>query len=325
MRRGACAASALCDTGRPAAAFSNLTYLLDQYILPNTFYHEGENGECGETPPAASSAIQDWMLMEDDGILNIFAGISDDDLTDAAFYQLRGPGAFLVSAARKHGVTQFVSVTSEEGAPLAVATDLARPLGTLPAGVPLHEQPGGSVAIELAAGATVTLYSAAGGRSPPDLTITPSAGNVSQANSWGWPSFHGIPPPPPPTPPPAPCPAALHVTGYTCHLNKCGDDAFKVRAQCGTDLCWPQVSNASLCQALPGKNGSPAAVGAAAARCTAFGHGCKSFGMTPDGIWPGADVCGNTPGVSTCSKFFSNSGNNFLIPATDWVMWTKDA
>ena len=32
------------------AAFTNLTYLLDGYILPNTFYHEGENGECGETP-----------------------------------------------------------------------------------------------------------------------------------------------------------------------------------------------------------------------------------------------------------------------------------
>ena len=41
--------------GRPAAAFTNLTFLLDQYILPNTFYHEGENGECGETPPAASN------------------------------------------------------------------------------------------------------------------------------------------------------------------------------------------------------------------------------------------------------------------------------
>jgi hypothetical protein len=44
--------------GRREAALTNLTYLLDSYILPNTFYNEGENGECGETPPAASSAIQ---------------------------------------------------------------------------------------------------------------------------------------------------------------------------------------------------------------------------------------------------------------------------
>ena len=65
------------------------------------------------------------------GILHVFAGISDADLSDAAFYHLRGPGAFLVSASRRHGVTQFVSVTSEHGAPLAVATDLARPLGTV--------------------------------------------------------------------------------------------------------------------------------------------------------------------------------------------------
>jgi hypothetical protein len=46
---------------------SQITYLLDKYILPNTFYHEGENGECGETPPMAASAIQDMMLMSDRG------------------------------------------------------------------------------------------------------------------------------------------------------------------------------------------------------------------------------------------------------------------
>ena len=64
--------------------------------------------------------MQDWMLIEDDGILHVFAGISDADLTDAAFYHLRGPGAFLVSSARTKGKTEFVSVTSEKGAPLAI-------------------------------------------------------------------------------------------------------------------------------------------------------------------------------------------------------------
>ena len=44
--------------GRRSSAYSNVTYLLDNYILPNTFYHEGENGACGETPPMAASAMQ---------------------------------------------------------------------------------------------------------------------------------------------------------------------------------------------------------------------------------------------------------------------------
>lgn len=64
--------------GRRQAALTNLTYLLDSYILPNTFYHEGENGECGETPPAATSAIQDWMLLQWSDLrgeaIHVFAG-----------------------------------------------------------------------------------------------------------------------------------------------------------------------------------------------------------------------------------------------------------
>jgi hypothetical protein len=73
--------------GRRAEAYTNLTFLLDGYILPNTFYHEvwlyfictanlqGENGACGETPPAASSAVQDWMLMAWGGVVHVFAGV----------------------------------------------------------------------------------------------------------------------------------------------------------------------------------------------------------------------------------------------------------
>jgi hypothetical protein len=316
--------------GRKSAAYTNLTYLLDSYILPNTFYHEGENGECGETPPAASSAIQDWMLMEDDGILHVFAGISDNDLSDASFYQLRGPGAFLVSAVRKAGVTSFISVTSEKGAPLAIMTDLTRPLATVPAGVPMKERPDGAVSIELTTGASVSVYSAAAvngvSAPPPAFVVTASDGNSSQANSWGWPSFHGLPPPPPPPPPSPPCPAAFETLGYDCHMNKCGDDAFKVTQQCGNDLCYPTVSSAMLCGPIVGKAGTQEAIAGAAARCSNFTGGggphCKSFGMTPNDVW-GSVPCGGKEGTSTCAKFFSNSGNDFLTPATHWVMWTK--
>jgi hypothetical protein len=130
--------------GRKQAAFTNLTYLLDSYILPNTFYHEGENGECGETPPAASSAIQDWLLMEWNTELHVFAGLFDSThaqpgqraLNEASFQRLRAPGAFVVSGQFVNGVTEWVQVTSEKGRPLVlIAATLKEPIHVSPAHV----------------------------------------------------------------------------------------------------------------------------------------------------------------------------------------------
>jgi hypothetical protein len=37
--------------GRKEAAFTNITFLFDKYIEPNTMYYEGKGYPCGETPP----------------------------------------------------------------------------------------------------------------------------------------------------------------------------------------------------------------------------------------------------------------------------------
>ena len=61
-----------------AEAFGNIsTNLLGDYITANTMYYEGKAYPCGETPPAAASAVMDWMLMEWGGVVRIFAGIDD--------------------------------------------------------------------------------------------------------------------------------------------------------------------------------------------------------------------------------------------------------
>lgn len=169
--------------GRKAAAYGNITFLLDGYILPNTFYHEGEDGECGETPPAASSAVQDWMLMAWGGTIHVFAGIDDGSLTDAAFFHLLAPGAFLVSARRANGTTAFVEIISQQGASLRVKTDLSPPLTLQPA-FPYTTLPDGTLDIALPRGQSVLIFSA---QAPPSsLTITASQGNPTEFNYWGF-------------------------------------------------------------------------------------------------------------------------------------------
>ena len=82
--------------GRKDMAFANITHLFDTYITSNTMYFEGKAYPCGETPPAAASAIMDWMLMEWQGVVHIFPGIDDNNTKDVAFYKLLAPGGFEV-------------------------------------------------------------------------------------------------------------------------------------------------------------------------------------------------------------------------------------
>lgn len=171
--------------GRRRSAFTNITYLLDKYILPNTFYHEGENGECGETPPMAASAIQDMMLMSDRGEIWVFPGLDDNSLIDVAFHQLRAEGAFLVSSKRVAGRTDWVLIQSERGAPCILRSDMQPPLRAEPNTVQLHQFSNGSVAVDLSGGQSVVIYSVAQGIPQPDFTIQPSPGNKAYYNFWG--------------------------------------------------------------------------------------------------------------------------------------------
>jgi hypothetical protein len=170
---------------RPHEAYTNITFLVDNYILPNTFYQEGENGECGETPPAASSAVTDWMLMEWGGVVRIFAGLDDSSISDAAFYHLRAPDAFLVSATRSGGQTHFVFIESELGFPLYIDPGLALPLEISPSSIPNVVFSNGTVFLQIPAGESVLITST--NNPPQNLSITASPGNASEFNYWGYP------------------------------------------------------------------------------------------------------------------------------------------
>ena len=68
------------------AAYSNVSFVIHSYILPNTMYDEGTYAPCGETPPATASAIQDWMLLSTPDLISVFPGTDDGNVVDAAFH-----------------------------------------------------------------------------------------------------------------------------------------------------------------------------------------------------------------------------------------------
>jgi hypothetical protein len=212
--------------GRKEQAFGNITNMMSEYIESNTMYFEGKAYPCGETPPAAASAIMDWMLMEAQGVVRVFAGIDDAELTDVAFDRLLAPGGFEFSASRAAGKTSFVTITNVHGvalndmATLSILVDgMALPWKAAvgPAFGVVKFQPradgSGIVDIDLSTlkkGATVTLYSLA---APVEVyNVVPSeGGNQSMYNYWGLPK--GGAPPPAPTPAPVP---QICTTGTVC-------------------------------------------------------------------------------------------------------------
>lgn len=182
--------------GRREAAVTNITFLLDEWMKPNTFYTEGSNGPCTETPYAATYAMQALMLSSYNGTQRVFPGVDDATLPGAAFYGLRGEGAFLVSAARRNNATRFVAVESEAGLPLIIEADMPEPWAitadaaagqvtlaklqpVLPGLLPRYE------VIGLPARSSAVLFPAAQPVTAADVTISPAPGCPADLNYWG--------------------------------------------------------------------------------------------------------------------------------------------
>ena len=88
---------------------------------------------------------------------------------------------------------------------------------------------------------------ALGGREPMPgaAEFAPLPIAAENRSHWGVPG-HGRLRPPPPGPPPA---LQCHAEGsYKCYDERCADDTGKAHVNCGADLCWPTVSNATPLQ-----------------------------------------------------------------------------
>jgi hypothetical protein len=86
-------------------------------LLSNTFYVEaGGKNPVIETPLSAANAISEMLLQSWGGKIRVFPAMPDK-WQEASFDKLRTHGAFLVSAVRKNGQTQWVKIKSLAGEP----------------------------------------------------------------------------------------------------------------------------------------------------------------------------------------------------------------
>ena len=119
------AASMYACLGDGEKAYHYLDFLIQhKNVSPTTMYAEGN--PVIESPLTFATALHDMLLQSWGGKLRVFHG-TPKIWADVAFKDLRTQGAFLVSAKKKAGVTQFVTVESLVGSPCVVQIDIPNP------------------------------------------------------------------------------------------------------------------------------------------------------------------------------------------------------
>jgi len=156
-----------------------LNRLLDSKIPPNTLYVEA--GPCIETPLAAAASINDMLLSSWGDRIRVFPGVPTA-WKDVCFHNLRAQGAFLVSAARQNGKTQFIHIQSLAGEPCRIKSDLRAPVKWIGPATANLRQHDGVIQLDLKRGQEAVLYS---GDKPPVLTISPLPEQPEKMNAWG--------------------------------------------------------------------------------------------------------------------------------------------
>ena len=173
------AASMHASAGEGDQALEFLHSFLQKSPQPNTLYREGS--PVIETPLACARTVQEMLMTSYGNCIRVFPGVPSS-WTDVSFADLRAEGAFLVSAARKAGVTQFITIKSLAGEPLRVRTDFSGAVQAQGARkFTVKDLGNGVVAIDLAKGETVALYS---GTKPADTAVKPVA-RAGEFTPWG--------------------------------------------------------------------------------------------------------------------------------------------
>ena len=149
-------------------------------LTQNTFYSERENPTF-ESPVSASRCMLDMLLQTWGGTIRVFPAVPST-WKDASFHNLLAEGAFLVSAVRKSGKTQFIRIKSLAGEPCRIKSDLSgevKLVGSKTADLQLLN---GVITLNLKKGEEVVLYS---GEIPKSFAVSPLPMNESEMNCWG--------------------------------------------------------------------------------------------------------------------------------------------
>jgi len=179
------AASLYAALGDGNDALKNLNRALEPQakgptVGANTLY--SENGwPTFESPISAQRAILDMLIQSWGNKIRVFPAFPDT-WKDAAFYDLRTEGAFLVSAKRSGGKTLFIAIKSLAGEPCRLKTDLAEPI--VAEGIPQSaiKRVNGLLEIDLKKGEQVVLHTQ--GVAAP-FSIEPLSNQSDLPNAWG--------------------------------------------------------------------------------------------------------------------------------------------
>ncbi|OLB80109.1 MAG: Tat pathway signal sequence domain protein [Actinobacteria bacterium 13_2_20CM_2_71_6] len=179
---GAASMSAQMLRGEDAAFY--LSELLRRFIQANTMYKE--SGPVIETPLSGAQTIHDMLCQSWGDVIRVFPAVPAT-WPDATLHNFRTQGAFLLSASRRAGATQWIRIASEAGARCVVRTGITGPLTVrLRSGREPHWRllPGGDIEIDLRRGQEALIH-AQGIR--PDLTVAPVPVAIPGA-PWGLPA-----------------------------------------------------------------------------------------------------------------------------------------
>ncbi|MFF2848515.1 glycoside hydrolase family 95-like protein [Streptomyces sp. NPDC058001] len=119
------AASMSASMGKGEDALNYLNTLLDKFVQPNTMYRE--SGPVLETPLSGAQVMHDMLVQSWGDTVRVFPAVPGA-WQDAQIHNLRTQGAFMVSARRNGGRTEYVRVRSLAGEPLKLAHSLEGPV-----------------------------------------------------------------------------------------------------------------------------------------------------------------------------------------------------
>lgn len=141
---------------------------LKRYVRANTMYRE--TGPVMETPLHGATAMQEMLLQSWGGRLRVFPAVPEV-WSDVQIHQLRGEGAYLVSARREKKSTKWVMVQSEAGGTVEVDPQLASASWEASEGTDVTNAGDGIYRVKAAKGAWILFWPA--GQNKPDLKVNP--------------------------------------------------------------------------------------------------------------------------------------------------------
>jgi hypothetical protein len=110
-------------------ALKYLTEFISRFLRPNGLYKE-PSGPTTETPLSGAQSINDMLIQSWGDKIRVFPALPSV-WKDVVFNNLRTEGAFLVSARRVNGATNFVWVRSLAGEPCIIKTDIKKPVAKI--------------------------------------------------------------------------------------------------------------------------------------------------------------------------------------------------